>query len=76
MALQNKKYEKVFYNFVVKNLQVNYNHTKIADLLSKNDIKYVFIKGVASALYYKEPTLRMKGNVDVLINRCDNEKSE
>ena len=74
MGLQNKKYEKAFYNFVAKNVQVNYNHTEIADLLSKNNIKYVFIKGVASASYYKEPNLRMMGDVDVLVERCDAEK--
>ena len=71
MGFKNKKYDKAFYNFVAKNVQVNYNHTEIADLLSANNIKYVFIKGVASASYYKEPTLRMMGDVDILINRCD-----
>lgn len=74
MGLQNKKFEKEFYNSVARNLQVGYNHTEIAGLLSKNNIKYVFIKGVASASYYKEPNLRMMGDVDVLINRCDTEK--
>lgn len=74
MGLQNKKFEKEFYNSVARNLQVGYNHTEIAGLLSKNNIKYVFIKGVASASYYKEPTLRTMGDVDVLINRCDTEK--
>ena len=74
MGFKDKKYEKDFYNFVAKNVQVNYNHTEIADLLSKNNIKYVFIKGVASASYYKEPTLRTMGDVDVLIDRCDAEK--
>ena len=29
---------------------------------------------MASASYYKEPTLRMMGDVDVLIDRCDTEK--
>lgn len=57
MGFKNEKYEKAFYNFVAKNVQVNYNHTEIAGLLSKNNIKYVFIKGVASASYYKKPTL-------------------
>ena len=74
MGFKNEKYDKAFYNFVAKNVQVNYNHTEIADLLSKNNIKYVFIKGVASASYYKEPTLRMMGDVDVLIDRCNAEK--
>lgn len=74
IGLQNKKFEKEFYNSVARNLQVGYNHTEIADLLSKNNIKYVFIKGVASASYYKDPTLRTMGDVDVLINRRDTEK--
>ena len=53
--------------YVAKNVQVNYNHIEIANLLSENNIKYVFIKGVASASYYKESTLRMMGDVDVLL---------
>lgn len=74
MGLKKEKFENEFYNFVAKNVQVDYNHTEIADLFSKNNIKYVFIKGVASASYYKEPALRLMGDVDVLINRCDTEK--
>lgn len=50
MGFKNEKYEKAFYNFVAKNVQVNYNHTEIADLLSKNNLKYVFIKGVLHPL--------------------------
>ena len=74
MGLKNKKYEKKFYRFLIKNIQVNYAHNEIADLLSENNVKYVFMKGVASASYYKEPTLRTMGDVDVLIDRCDAER--
>lgn len=74
VGLKREKVEKKFYSYVAKNVQVNYNHIEIANLLSENNIKYVFIKGVASASYYKESTLRMMGDVDVLIDRCDTEK--
>lgn len=74
VGLKKENTEKSFYSYVAKNIQVNYNHIEIADLLSANNIKYVFIKGVASASYYKEPTLRMMGDVDILINRCNIEK--
>ena len=74
MGLKKEKFEKNFYRFFARNVQVDYNHTEIADLLSKNNIKYVFIKGVASASYYKKTNLRTMGDVDVLINRYDNEK--
>ncbi len=74
VGLKSDTLEKVFYSDIAKNIQVNYNHTEIADLLSQNGIKYVFIKGVASASYYKQPQLRTMGDVDVLIKRSDTQK--
>ncbi len=66
--------EKQFYYYVTKNVRVNYNHAEISKLLSENGIKYVFIKGVASASFYKQPDLRTMGDVDLLIRPCDIEK--
>ncbi len=70
----NKTDNKQFFDAVAKNTRINHNHIEIANLLSENGIEYVFIKGVASADYYKEPLMRTMGDVDVLIHPADIER--
>ena len=74
VGLKKEKTESVFRSYIVKNLQVDYNHIEISELLKQNNIKHVFIKGVVSASYYKDPTVRTMGDVDVLIDRQDMQK--
>ncbi len=66
--------ETVILNYITKNVRVSYNHIEIAKLLSQNGVDYVFIKGVASAFYYKQSELRTMGDVDLLIKPCDVQK--
>ena len=58
---------KRFSQIIAKNIRVEYAHNEVHRVLSENNIPYVIIKGVASASYYKEPMLRMMGDVDVLV---------
>ena len=58
---------KRFSQIIAKNIRVEYSHNEVHRVLSENNIPYVIIKGVASASYYKEPMLRMMGDVDVLV---------
>ncbi len=57
------------------NLVVNNSHLKIHNVLSKADIPYVILKGLASALYYPDPLLRSMGDVDFLVCEDDLEKT-
>ncbi len=66
--------EDEYFSYIAKNIRNNHNHSEIGDLLTANGIKYVFIKGIASASYYKQPILRMMGDVDILVNRSDIQK--
>ena len=59
---------------IAKNIRVDCAHSEIHTLLSKNGIKYVILKGAASASYYREPLLRMMGDVDFLVSPDDIEK--
>ncbi len=70
-GFDNKLAEKEFFPFIARNVRVNYAHSEICGLLNENNIPYVVLKGVASAVYYNQPTLRSMGDVDVLINISD-----
>jgi len=58
---------KTFSQIIAKNIRVEYAHNEVHRIFSENNIPYVILKGVASASYYKEPMLRMMGDVDVLV---------
>ena len=57
----------LFSQIVAKNIRVEFAHNEVHRILSENNVSYVVLKGVASASYYKEPMLRMMGDVDVLV---------
>ena len=57
----------LFSQIIAKNIRVEYVHNEVHRVLNANNIPYVILKGVASASYYKEPMLRMMGDVDVLV---------
>ncbi len=63
--------QKKYYSYIATNIRVSYAHSEICNILSENSISYVVLKGVASAKYYKESTLRMMGDVDVLVHESD-----
>lgn len=67
---------KTFSQIIAKNIRVEFAHNEIHRILSDNSIPYVILKGVASASYYKEPMLRMMGDVDVLVRPDDIAKAD
>ena len=60
--------DKLFSQIIAKNIRVEFGHNEVHEALSKNGIPYVVIKGVASASYYNKPTLRMMGDIDILVS--------
>lgn len=60
--------DKTFSRVIAKNIRVEYAHNEVHRVLSNDNIPYVILKGVASASYYKEPMLRMMGDIDVLVS--------
>ncbi len=61
---------------VAGNIQVCCAHKEIHYALTKKQIPYVVLKGVASAAYYNQPILRTMGDVDILVReeqlgKCD-----
>ena len=71
-----KDADRHFSQIVAKNIRVEFGHTEVHKVLTENNIPYVVLKGVASALYYKEPMLRMMGDIDVLVAADDIVKAD
>lgn len=67
-SLNNSDTESKFSSILSQNIRVEYAHVEIHELLSKANIKYVILKGVASAAFYKEPLLRTMGDIDILVS--------
>lgn len=67
---------KQFSRHIASYTTVESAHIEIGDLLQKNGIAYVVIKGVASASYYKEPILRAMGDIDILVEEHDIPKAD
>ena len=59
---------------VKNNAKVSYGQSEIVKLLEKNGFSYIIIKGASSSSYYDKPSLRLLGDVDILINKEDTEK--
>lgn len=45
--------------------------SELCDILNKKGIKHSILKGCASAIYYKDPTLRSMGDIDFIVNSDD-----
>lgn len=69
------EYEERFFSQAVQNTMVESGHAAVHELMSKNRIPYVTIKGSASAKYYPDPSLRSMGDVDFLVNKSDFERA-
>ncbi len=53
------------------NSRVNFEHTRIHQIMTKENIPYVIIKGLACAVYYPDPLMREMGDVDFLVKQED-----
>lgn len=64
-----KKNIKGMVGLVIRsNTAVSYTQSKLVKLLDKHGFSYVILKGDAAASYYPEPELRMRGDIDFLID--------
>lgn len=61
---------------VAQNVQAEYAHSQLHELLTEHQIPYVFLKGCASAWYYPNPSYRSMGDVDFLVDPSDVERVE
>lgn len=52
---------------IANNLRIDYNHCYTHELMERNGIPYVILKGYSSARYYPDPIYRPMGDVDILV---------
>ena len=56
-----------FFRYAIAGTQNFSEHGELHELMTANDMPYVAMKGLASAMYYPEPNLRSMGDVDFLV---------
>lgn len=56
-----------FFRYAIAGTQNFAEHGELHELMTSNDMPYVAMKGLASAMYYPEPNLRSMGDVDFLV---------
>ena len=60
--------EEVF-RYAIAGTQNFAEHGELHELMISNKVPYVAMKGIASAMYYPEPSLRSMGDVDFLVEK-------
>ena len=66
-AEQYAEYSEEFFRYAIAGTQNFAEHGELHELMTANDMPYVAMKGLASAMYYPEPNLRSMGDVDFLV---------
>lgn len=56
---------------VRQNWNINVNQSRVCQLLTSHNIKYVVLKGQGVAQYYPKPMLRCSGDIDLLLKKSD-----
>ncbi len=65
-----EKWQKDVYLRVLINEQILFEQTEIVEKLKERNIRGVILKGQGSALHYPDPTLRVMGDIDLLIDNA------
>lgn len=66
-AEQYAKCSEEFFQYAIAGTRNFDEHSELHELMIANQMPYAVIKGIASAMYYPEPSLRSMGDVDFLV---------
>lgn len=58
------------------NVRTAYAQSQLVELLNKNELKHLILKGLSAAKDYKKPQLRSLGDVDFLVDTSEQDKIE
>ncbi len=61
------KWKQAFFQNVLSNEQLLYEQTQIVRMLEEKEIPCVILKGKGAALHYPDPSLRVLGDIDLLV---------
>ncbi len=62
-----EKWKQAFFSAIVTNEQVLYAQNNLVELLNEHHIPFVILKGKGSAFNYPDPSLRLLGDIDLLV---------
>lgn len=68
-AKQYNECSEEFFRYAITGTQNFAEHSELHELMTANEMPYVAIKGLASARYYPEPSLRSMGDIDFLVEK-------
>lgn len=60
---------------ITRNVQIMHAEKNLIELLNRNGIASLILKGTSFAQYYPDPSLRIRGDIDLLVNEIDYEKA-
>lgn len=66
-----KKWRRLSRDYQIRVLYILSAQKKLVELLDENGIEFVIIKGAAASVLYKDPFLRLMGDIDFLVKRKD-----
>ena len=69
-----EKTKRDLYARMLRDGQICRAHSEIHRIMTRNELPYVILKGVASARYYPDPYQRSMGDVDLLVRKEDTER--
>lgn len=69
-----REYNELYLQSSIRNYQNIEEHGELHELMQQNGLSYVVLKGIASARYYPEPSLRSSGDVDFLVHQNSQDK--
>jgi len=74
-AEKDNDFRKLFYQILSNNVCNLDAHRQLHSMMSGAGISYVVLKGMSSAKYYPDPTMRTMGDVDFLVESEDLDKA-
>lgn len=67
--------EQMLLTYIVSGVRNFSEHGELHKAMTESDVPYVTIKGLASAMYYSQPSLRTMGDVDFFVAQNDVDKA-
>lgn len=65
------EWKRTMFAGLIRDSRVHGGHTELHRVMMKHGLSYTVIKGVASARYYPDPSLRSMGDVDFFVRKED-----
>lgn len=74
-GFQNLDVQRPWEEYIIRSqghwLCIMHEQSSLLNLLEANNIPSVILKGSAAAITYPHPSLRMMGDIDIFVKRCD-----